>query len=373
MNTVYSQFQQALKREKKTITTFYDNLSYPCLFRKVNDKDEKEYLTIYYDKSTPIETGKLLTYGGKQFITLNKESVENDVYFKSSLIQCNTTLEIVVSQRKKYIPCYAGDLQSPTTVVTSVITTLDGKVELITESTDLINGIEFNTAFVILGGTYQIANKYIKSGLTHLYVERTTATPVKEPVYELTLTTSNNQYQVGAITTFTANVTADGVLVDNPTLIWTSTNDTVATVTNGVPTFFAIGSTTITVSYPDANKSASIDLTVVAAPVVNTMTLVCSNSANEVAINSYRTFTATLKDAGGVGVPFTPVWTYNWNGMAASKFTITTVTSTVVGTNKIKIAIADDISLLNKPFDVICTTTDGLSTRSLTIKIVAGI
>src|SRR5690554_1539802 len=143
MNTLQKQFSDALKREKKFVTTYYNNEIVPCLFRRLEDnKNTTNYIQIFYDIDSPIKQGQIITYGGKNFITLNQETVENSVYYKSSLIECNTTLEIVVNQRMQYIPCYAGDLLSPNVVVSNTISVVDGNIELITEDTEIVKAIE---------------------------------------------------------------------------------------------------------------------------------------------------------------------------------------------------------------------------------------
>ena len=368
MNTVQSQFRQALKREGKTITGYYSNETYPCLFRKIDDNNNTtNHIQIFYEKDTPINTGKLLTYGDKVFITLNKESVENDTYFKSSILECNTTLEIVINQRKQFIPCYADDLQNPTVNVGDVISTVEGRIELMTESADNVNSIEFDTAFNILGGTYEIANKYIKSGITYLYVERTLSAPVQEPVYSLTLTSDNTSYEVGKSTTITVNATIDGVLEDNPTLIWTSSDETIATVTNGEVLFLAEGSVTISAEWTEGNKTESIDFNVISVPVSYTFTMTTNNTEIIIGMTSGATFTSSLKDGSGNTVPFTPVWSFNYGGANTSLVTITYPTSTTC-----RVAAKDDFALIGKSITVTATTNDGLYTVSKTLPFSAG-
>lgn len=367
MNTLQKQFSDALKREKKFVTTYYNNETVPCLFRRLEDnKNTTNYIQIFYSVDSPIKQGQIITYGGKNFITLNQETVENNVYYKSSLIECNTTLEIVVNQRMQHIPCYAGDLLSPGLVVSNTISVVDGNIELITESTDDVNAIKFDTAFKILGGTYEIINRYIKSGLTYLYVQRTTSIPEKEPVFEVELT-SDAQYEMDTTTTLTPVATIDGVLDDDAIFTWSSSDKTIATVDeDGLVTFIGAGNVTITVEYNGVTDR--VHILVVDAPPAEAFTLSLSATKNYLWIEDSVTITATLKDSSGSVVDFVPVWTFaitdNYDG-EIEKLTITGTATKVV-----KVSTPDDWSLLGETVTVTCTTSDGLSSASMDFEIV---
>ena len=97
--------------------------------------------------------------------------------------------------------------------------------------------------------------------------------------------------------------------------------------------------------------------------------LVCSNPNNQVTAGSTggRSFTASMYDGDGLEVTFTPVWTFDWNSMATSNFTVT-----YPSTYKCKIAVKDSMSLLGKTFIVTCTTDDGIYTKSILMTIVSG-
>lgn len=372
MNTLYTQFKQALKREKQSITTYYNNVTYPCLYRKVNDKEDKEYLTIYYEKDIPIQQGQLLSHGGKHFITLNKESVENDTYYKSSLLQCNLILPVVVNQVKNNIPCYAYNMTSPMIISNDIINTLDGKCEVITENTTTTNNILLESIYNVMGGYFKVQNKHDISGISHIFIERTAKPPEN---YGFDMITDATEYIEGTTTIVSTQATINDVIDDTASIEFTSSDTLIAIVdTKGIITFIKSGSVVITARWVQKNLSDTVNLTVKAdVPVLkNTFTLKCSNTANQIYIGSNRTFTASLRDGSGVGVPFTPVWSYNWNGMLSSKFTITTIATTIVGDNKIKIAVVDDVALLGKTGTVTCTTSDGLYSQSVVVTIMSG-
>lgn len=69
---------------------------------------------------------------------------------------------------------------------------------------------------------------------------------------------------VGGTETLTAIITPDNATNKNVT--WTSSNEAVATVSNGVVTAVAVGTATITVTTVDGSKTATCSVTVTAAP-----------------------------------------------------------------------------------------------------------
>lgn len=356
MNTVQKQFSDALKREGKTITTYYTNEKVTCLFRINKDYNNIDnHLTIFYDVSAPIKQGQLLSYGGYHYIVLNQETVENDIYYKSALLQCNLLLPVVVNQVNQKIPCYVGELKSPTILEGKVITTIDGRLEIMTESTDMINNISFDTTFAIVGGYYEVVNKYHRSGISYIYVERTEEPP-KE--YRFDVTASSSQYKVGDTTQLFAIPTINGVLDETAYITYSTSNESIATVDNtGLVTMIVEGTVTITAKWVEQNITDTITIEVIkeVAPVTYTVTLSEKDNPSwdgiKVKFKMNHTFIATFKDNNGnVVTPTATIWTKD---LDASKFTI--FTSNSDGT--CLITINQDYELLGVSFNLTVTDT----------------
>lgn len=314
MNTVYSQFKQALKREGKTITTYYTNETYPCLFRINKDKNrEEQFLTIFYDANTPIHQGQLLTYGGKIFITMNSESVENDIYRKSDLLECNTRVIVGINTIGYVVPCFSSDLKSPLPSEGKVITTIDGNIDLMTEDCELARNILINNRYVLMGGSYQVINKLYKAGIYYFYLQRIT---MAEPVYTFDLTSSGIEFKVDETTQVTALPYVDNITDPLATITYTSSDDTIATVdSNGVVTFISGGEVTITATWVEQNLSDTITFTVkedTPTSYIITITGDWENDSTKLGL-TYNA-TATMKDNLGNPVVMTnPVYSLNTN------------------------------------------------------------
>lgn len=360
MNTIKKQFSDALKREGKTITTYYKSESVKCLFRKNNDNNNTDnHITIFYDVSAPITQGQLLSYGDKQYITLNKESVDNDIYYKSSLLECNVIF--------KNIPCYAYKLSLGLDQGTT-ISTIDGNGELITEHTSTVENFAIgDTPYNIMNRWFNIVNTYNISGISHLIL-KVTVQPADN--FALNITSSGTGLNAGDTSQITASCTNNGNVLTGQTVTYGSSDATIATVdSTGLVTALKAGTVTITGTWTEKSLTDTIDYTITGGSTpAYTFNLICSNPANEITLGgvSYRTFTPSLWD-GSTAIAFTPTWNIDYNGIAESNFTINYDT---VPTCKIKVAYNE--SLLGKTFTVTCSTTvEGINyTKSIVVTIV---
>ena len=371
MNTLKKQFSDALKREGKIITTYYTSELVKCLFRINKDYNKTDnHITIFYDIDSPIKQGQLLTYGGKNYITLNQESIENDTYYKSSLLECNLEIPVVINSVTRHIPCYSYELSSAYTTSNNVLTIVDGNGEIITELIPELSATAYiDKGFRIMGGYYKVANMYNLDGIVHLMIERQ-LTPPDE--YALEITTELSDYKVGETTTITANPTVNGIPQTDQTITYISSDETLATVDNdGVITFLGIGTVTITGIWVEHSEIKDIlSLTISEAdtpPVENTLTIVASDDELIMGSSTPVTFTPTLKDGSGNVVDFTAKWTFNYNGMPTNYFVIT-----YVG-NQCKVKAIDEIyDAIGKTLVLTCTTSDGVASGIYEIMVTLG-
>ena len=94
-------------------------------------------------------------------------------------------------------------------------------------------------------------------------------------------------------------------------------------------------------------------------PVEGEFSMIISTSGDlYVGFTNPRTFIATLVDSSNTPIPFVPVWTFDYNGISESDFTITYVD------NQCKIKVMNNYDILGSFLRVICTTDDGLYSTS---------
>ena len=371
MNTLKKQFSDALKREGKIITTYYTSESVKCLFRKNNDNNNTtNHITIFYDIDNPIKQGQLLTYGGKNYITLNQESIENDTYYKSSLLECNLEIPVVINSVTRQIPCYSYDLSSAYATSNNVLTIVDGNGELLTELIPELSATAYiDKGFRIMGGYYKVANMYNLDGIVHLMIERQ-LTPPDE--YALEITTELSEYKVGETATIIPNPTKNGISEIEQTFAYIPSDETLATVdADGVITFLGVGTVVITgiwVEHSEIKDILSLIITEEdAPPVENALTITASSDELIMGSSNPVIFTPTLKDGSGNVVDFTAKWTFNYNGMPTNYFVIT------YAGNQCKVKAIDEIyDTIGKYLILTCTSSDGLSSATHEIMISSG-
>ncbi|SDZ37987.1 HYR domain-containing protein, partial [Proteiniborus ethanoligenes] len=120
-----------------------------------------------------------------------------------------------------------------------------------------------------------------------------TVTAATIPVTGVTLDQTTMNLTVGGATgTLTATVAP--AEATNKNVSWSSSNEGVATVSNGVVTPVSAGTTTITVTTDDGNKTATCDVTVTAATIPVTGVTLDQTTMNLTAGGATGTLTATV-------------------------------------------------------------------------------
>ena len=368
MNTLQKQFCDALKREGKNITTFYTSESVKCLFRKNNDNNNVDnHIMIFYEITAPIKQGMLLTYGGKQYLTLNQESVENDIYYKSALIECNLLLPVKTKTIARYIPSYIGDLSSPGIVRGNVITVQDGTGEILTEATeDTMNISTDNNTVNIIGGYYDVVSQYYRNGISYITIERGLK-PVD--TYTFDITADNFNVETRSSVTLSLIPKKNDEIVSGQTFTLISSNDEVATVDkSGTVSFLTEGSVTITGTWVEQNIADTITFVVTQAAQSYTITI--SGSDALIIGGSKKTYTPTLLDSVNQAViGWTAVWTINYSGIPSDKFMVT------YSGNDLLLQANDDMDLydyMDNPLILTCTTSDNFATGTIEVTLDSG-
>ena len=100
------------------------------------------------------------------------------------------------------------------------------------------------------------------------------------------------------------------------------------------------------------------DPTIAPTPPVGSSILTISASCELVIGGSVRTFTPKLINSSGVEQTFTAVWSFNYNAMPTSDFTIT------YDGNKCLVKVKEDWDIVDYTFVLTCTTSDGLYSGS---------
>lgn len=353
---VASQFAGAMQREGKIINSYTDNTAYNVLFRKNSDKNTMtNRITIFYPVTENILQGQLLNYKDKVYLAVNKETAENEVYYKSDLLQTNTSIFILSIGSEYELPIYSYDIKNYLEESNSVLSVASGNLEMITTDNTVSRALDISNTFDAMGATWEIQNLIYKDGIAHIYVKRTTSS---SNTYTLTIN-ANNSYGINTTSQLTATAKYGDTVITDATIEWTSSDTNIATIdNNGNASFIASGCVNITALWVEHNVSATKAITVNSHSVYitandtystsDTPTLTATAKINEVVDNT-ATFTWSSSDTtkatidsntGSVTflsagtVTFTATWTQQ-NAIGTKQVEITAPIPTTLYTCKI--------------------------------------
>ena len=359
------QYKRTMEREGKILTTYTGGTEFKAFFRINNDNEnQRETIVIYYDVTAPVRPGTLVMYGYGVYLALNRETVENDVYYKSTLVKCNGVYN-ENSGAVMNIPFYSDNMKYSVSVGNNTITMLNGNIEIITEENSLSKKIAIDQKFNEFGRTFNVCNLYSMDGILHIIAEvysNMTPTYTYSVVIEGTPTTS---LKTGETVQLTATTYMGETITTGATLSWTSSDNTIATVDGtGLVTCVSEGTATITCTWveQDVKETATINISNNEPVTPTGYTYTISGNTN-LKNGLSRTYTLTVTDSSGNDVTSSQN-NYSWN--IVSDFT--DQIEQVITNNQIKLTV-DDEDLFDESF-VLQVLVNSDVKASITITIV---
>lgn len=267
-NAAQAQFERTMKREGRIVTTYTGGTEFRAFFRTRDEhENQRETIIMYYDVTAPVRQGTLVMVGYGVFLALNRETTENDIYYKSVMVKCNGVFNENTGIVHN-VPFYCSNMKSSVSVGNNVITMLNGNIELITEENSLSKQIDICQCFNEFGRTFEVTNKYTMDGITHLIAE-VRAGQKADFVYTIQIdgflnssVPVNSVIQLEAIPHINDNPTTDA------TFEWKSSDNSIVTVDGtGKITCLSEGEAQITVTWIEKDVSETVDITVVNAGV----------------------------------------------------------------------------------------------------------
>ena len=258
-NVLQNTFDETMKREGITVTTFFGNQKFKAFFRIMNERlNQRDSIQMFYPVDAPIHYGSIITLNGKQFIILNQETIENTVYYKSSAFRCNGTIS-TNDAKVMNLPFYGSGstaaFHGADGFSTQNLTVISGQTNMITEDCELSRKLEINDLFNAYGRTWQIQNIFRVDGMVTLAVEVQTDHPVTYN-YDIQFTDIDaSGYKVGDTVSLNAAPTINGNITDG-TLKYRSSNISVARIDqDGVISFVGSGSVHFIVTWSEQGIS----------------------------------------------------------------------------------------------------------------------
>lgn len=362
-DTLKNVFDDTMNREGITATAYSSGLTFNCFFRRLSDGlNQRSTMTMFFPFGSPIHAGSIVTINGKDYICLNCETVENSVYKKSAVVECNGTIS-TQNAKVMNLPFYGAGADSGFPSSNNMLSIIDGKAEIITEDCSESRKLEINDKFNCWGRTWLLKNIFVVNGIVTLNVEVTADTDI---TFEHGITFNDinaNGYSVGDTINLDAHSTINGQVTD-ASLTYTSSDTSVATVDdNGVISVVGAGSFYITINCEAYGVSEMTTESTIEEEVQEVVTLSVSKM-EEAYLGFDSECTATIQRNGETvhDIPFTATVECSYS----NKLTVTTNQANGL----IQVSVPDNnYSLVGKSFVLVVSVPDYDLTDKQTVKI----
>lgn len=340
-------FNDTMLREGRTVTAYTSGNEFRAFMRRNDDGNNfEDRITLYYSITAPVIQGSLVSYGNKIYILVNRETEENNCYYKSSGLACNGM--ITLNDRDVIgVPCYAYNMNGSLIDENQVISVIDGNMEFITESNSLSRQIKIGNKFNEFGRTFKVNNIYYKDGILHLVTEVTADEAPTEHLNIIIDGLTEEYYNIGDTTQLTATLYINNVIT-NGTVTWESTNPNVATIDGvGNVSFIANGSVAFKAYWVEKDEKNTTNTIGVGTTDVYTVSI--SGRTSIVPGYGNRTLTATLVDKNGNEV--TGTWEF------VVDFTYPQYLTKTISDNEITLGVEEADEVYGETITVIANET----------------
>ena len=355
-------FEQQLQRESTTVSDFFnDTITCKMLFRRTNrGTNPQGKLHCYFKQTEPLGIGSVIVMKGQPYVIISdKDFDESNAVYSAIAQKTNVIINGIpfVVDTATY-----GEAQG------SIFTQVDGDVIIYTGYNTIANKIKVNDYINSFGNAYQVSNKFVKENIIYIHLKQTTTTPDH---YEIVYN-GVTSFDIKESTTYqlSYSVTNNGNPVYKPTITYSSSDETVATVdSNGLMTMLKEGSVNITATAYDTSVTTAMTIANSSTPSVDyTMNIVASSYSIRVG-GSYKSLTVKYYNSEGTEITSDVIvnktredyaWSAWCNGVDLTNNTSLIKWLNGSEVNQEKIKFLDDRSYIGKTLIVKCVT-DGIT------------
>ena len=355
-------FEEQLQRESTTVSDFFDNTkTCEMLFRRTNrGTNPQGKLHCYFKQTEPIGIGSVIVMKGQPYVIISdKDFDESNAVYSAIAQKTNVIINGIpfVVDTATY-----GEAQG------SIFTQVDGDVIIYTGYNTIANKIKVNDYINSFGNAYQVSNKFVKENIIYIHLKQTTTTPDH---YEIVYN-GVTSFDIKESTTYqlSYSVTNNGNPVYKPTITYSSSDETVATVdSNGLMTMLKEGTVNITATAYSASVTTAMTIADSSTPSVDyTMNIVASSYSIRVG-GSYKSLTVKYYNSEGTEITSDVIvnktredyaWSAWCNGVDLTNNTSLIKWLNGSEVNQEKIKFLDDRSYIGKTLIVKCVT-DGIT------------
>ena len=292
-------FEQQLQRESTTVSDYFnDTTTCKMLFRRSNrGTNPQGKLHCYFKQTEPFGIGSVIVMKGQPYVIISdKDFDESNAVYSAIAKKTNVTINGI-----PFVVDTATYGESQGTIFTQV----DGDVVIYTGYNTITNKIKVNDHINAFGNSYQVSNRFVKDNILYVHIKQTTAVPDH---YKITYN-GVTSFDINDGTTYQLSytVTNNGSVVENPTITYSSSDETIATVdSNGLMTMLKEGSVNITATSYDASVTTTMTIANTSPSVDYTISI--STSSNTITVGgSYKKLTCLFTDKSGQDITETVV------------------------------------------------------------------
>ena len=350
-------FEQQLQREHTTVSDYFnDTTTCEMLFRRTNrGTNPQGKLHCYFKQTEPIGIGSVITMKGQPYVIISDKDFDESNAVYSAIAQKTN----VIINGIPFVVDTATYGESQGTIFTQV----DGDVIIYTGFNTITDKIKVNNHINAFGNSYDVINKFVKENILYIHLKQTTAIP---DVYKIVYN-GVTSFDINDGTTYQLSytVTNNDIVVEKPTITYSSSDETVATVdSNGLMTMLKEGSVNITATCNDASVTTAMTITDTSTPSVD-YTISITTSTDTITLGrSYKTLTCHFTDRDGQDITETVIANMTTADFVWTCFVddvdLTNDTSFVkwldgAEVNKKKIKLAENKSYIGKMITIKCT------------------
>lgn len=350
------QFNATMKRECITVSDYYDSTKTYDVFFRMNKRGSNPdgKVRIYFSQDTAISIGTIFVLKDIPYVVTSRDNDESDIFYTSIAVKCDTSFTVFSNTEHRYVtvPC-AVKSDEYTLTNNSIISMVSGSVTVYTGDNSYSREIEINNGYYNFGGYYEVKNTFYNNGLAYVYMTREA-----KPTDRYTLSYNGvTSLDMADATTYQLSYTAikNDVVVNNPTLTYISSDDTIATVDgNGLMTLLKEGNVKITAKWTDGNNTTcETTIAISNSGVVPTTGTLTISGRTELRWGSPRKYKAIYTDANGndISSNYTSLWT-----ITNATFDTSKLTQEVNG-NQITLSF-DDENIIGKTFTLNVVDSD---------------
>ena len=357
------QFDTTMKREGITVSDYFDaSKTYNVFFRR-NERSTTPQgkVRLFYSQDTPITIGTIFILKGIPYVVTSQDGIESDIYYTSMAVKCDTTFTIYSKEKYITVPFVVASDKS-TVGYGNIFNMVSGNVVVYTADNAIVRDMVVNNCYYNFGGYYKVGNVFYNNGLAYIYMEQ--EVKPQEDTYKLVY---NGETVINKSTTSTYQLSytalKNDVIEDNPTLTYSSSDTSVATVdANGLMTILSIGSVKITTTWNGTTCATDFNITSSGANysikiTASTDTVIVGGSYKKLTLNFFDTDNTDITDTTIADMTRDDfVWTCSIDGVDVTNNTdlITWYNGSSEAVNVIRIKFADDRSYLTKMLNVSC-------------------